>query len=325
MKSETEKDLEYLAGLAFHRVEKCGDLVRCFHALPKQAKNHPGYKLIKLLHPWLLVPFSLWPIDCVGLGYHLLKCIRAKQPLDAGVILLFSFLNKLPSKKEQAAVAAHEHQVRTGDYESYIAAKPKFTYKAEVLKEDPDFKAHWNAIKSEFDVANYRDAKGIIRRRMGQERNFRPKDWNFRWRTSRDRFEVVFDAFCQRWILYGMEGDEPLLQKFSVNVTPFGTMLFIPRYWSLDGRRDIEWAIVNKLHRSREVRRQGEKLSRGELERKREAIKVQELWRQSKEFGLKGEKRKSWVIEMMRWHPETDFSRVSRLLQLAKRFTQCAG
>ena len=325
MKSDAEKDLERLAELAFHRVEECGDLVKLIHALPRRARCHPDYALLKMLHSWLLVPFSLWPIDCVGLGYHLLKCIRSKQRPDRKIILLFSFLNKQPSKEEQAAISAHEHQVRTGDYDAFVSATAKFTYKAEVLKEDPDFQAHWNAIKREFDVRKYRDSKGIIRRRMGQERNFRPKDWIFRWRTNRERFDVVFDAFCQRWILYGMEGEKPLLQKFSVNVTPFGTMIFIPRYWSLDGRRDIEWAAVNKLHRSREVRRQGEKLGRGEIERRREATKAQSLWHKSKEMGLKGDDRKNWVIEKMGWHADTDFSRVSRLLQLAKRFKQCAG
>jgi hypothetical protein len=325
MNSEAEKDLEHLARLAFHRVEECGDLVRCFHALPRQAKQHAGYALMKLLHPWLLVPFSLWPIDCVGLGYHLLKCIRAKQPPDAKLVLLLSFLNKLPLPKEQTAIAAHEHQVRTGNYEAFIAAPSKFKYKDEIWKEDPDLKADWDSIKSEFNVAKYYDEKGIIRRQMVQERNFRSEGWKFRWRTRQDRFDVVFDAFCQRWILYGVEGDKPLLQKFSVNVTPIGTMIFIPRYWSLDGTRDIEWATVNQLHRSREVRRQGEKLGRGELERKREAIKVQTLWRQSKEIGLRGEERKSWVIEKMGWPPNNDFSRVQRLLQLAKRFKSHAG
>lgn len=160
---------------------------------------------------------------------------------------------------------------------------------------------------------------------MVQERNFRPDGWEFRWQTIRDRFDLVFDAFCQRWILYGMEGDKPLLQKFSVNVTPFGTMIFIPRYWSFDGRRDIEWGAVNQLHRSREVRRQGEKLGLGELERKREAIKIQRLWHESKHRGLRGEERKSWVIEKMGWLPNNDFSRARRLLQLAKRFKSCVG
>jgi hypothetical protein len=37
--------------------------------------------------------------------------------------------------------------------------------------------------------------------------------------------------------LYGMECDEPLLQKLSVNATPFETMIFIPKSWILDHNR----------------------------------------------------------------------------------------
>jgi hypothetical protein len=34
-----------------------------------------------------------------------------------------------------------------------------------------------------------------------------------------------------------MECDKPLLQKLSVNATPFETMIFIPRSWILDHNR----------------------------------------------------------------------------------------
>ncbi len=36
-----------------------------------------------------------------------------------------------------------------------------------------------------------------------------------------------------------MRGDEPLLMKLSVNITPHGTMIFIPAYWSFDAKRDV--------------------------------------------------------------------------------------
>jgi hypothetical protein len=37
--------------------------------------------------------------------------------------------------------------------------------------------------------------------------------------------------------IYGMECDKPLLQKLSVNATPFETMIFIPKSWILDHNR----------------------------------------------------------------------------------------
>lgn len=322
MKSGLKRDLEHLNRLAFHRVEACGDLLREYYRLPASARLHPGFQLMEIVHSWLLMPFSLWPVDFIGLGRHILDSIHRKRSLDSRMSLLFSFLHQLPTAKEQTAVASHELQVRTGNYETLITAQPKFTCKEEILEVNPRFKADWDAIKFAFDVAKYRDGKGIIRRRMVQERSFRAPGWELRWRTVKEKFNFIFDAFCHRWILYGMEGDRPLLQKLSINVTPSGTMIFIPRYWSFDWRRDLKWGAVTKLHRARDVHRQGEKLSSGEVERIKEAFKVQKLWQQAKSNGLRGETRKHRVVEQMGWPERNDFSRVARLLRLAARFTR---
>lgn len=54
-----------------------------------------------------------------------------------------------------------------------------------------------------------------------------------------------------------MRGDSPLLMKLSVNLTPHGTMILIPAYWSFDSKRDVRWAAVMKLHCVRAEKRQG--------------------------------------------------------------------
>jgi len=58
---------------------------------------------------------------------------------------------------------------------------------------------------------------------------------------------MLFDAMCYRWRLYGMEKDRPLLLKVSVNPTPHGTMIVIPRYLSLDPHRDLDWKLIGRL------------------------------------------------------------------------------
>jgi len=169
MKSELNRDMKHLDQLAFHRVEKCGDLVRRFHALPKRAKLHPAYALLKSVHPWLLIPLSLWPIDCVGLGCHLLEYINAKKSPNAKLGSFVIIFEKDAVVERANCNRAHmSTQVRTGNYEGFIAAPSKFKYKDEIWKEDPDLKADWNAINVEFDVSKYRDPKGIIRRRLVQ-------------------------------------------------------------------------------------------------------------------------------------------------------------
>ncbi len=46
------------------------------------------------------------------------------------------------------------------------------------------------------------------------------EDWSFRWKSPGDRFRAVFDVFCQRWNICGMERGKPLLLKFTANLTP---------------------------------------------------------------------------------------------------------
>jgi hypothetical protein len=228
---------------------------------------------------------------------------------------LLALLSEFPSITEQDAVAAQEQEVQVGSYEGLISAQHKFDLKEDLISQKPEFKADWDVLKRCFDVGKYRDKKGIIRRRMASERNFRPEGWEFAWKTREDRFRVVFDAFCHKWVLYGMEWDRPLLQKLSVNVTPFGTMIFVPRYWSFDHKRDLKWKAVARLHRSRDVHRQGIKLSAGQLARYQDGMKALRLWRQAKAGGLKGIALISWVMGKLGWDPRTDERQLRRLLR----------
>jgi hypothetical protein len=113
----------------------------------------------------------------------------------------------------------------------------------------------------------------VIRRRLSQERNLR-EGWKFDWADERRRFQAVFDAFCYAWDLYGMEKDKPLLMKLSVNPTPYGTLIFIPRTWSFDARRDMDWGAIARLHRAGGVTKQGPKLSPSRMEQREDAAAV---------------------------------------------------
>ena len=318
MSTRESEDLARLDRLAFRRREKCGDLVRRFRRLPATARRHPDFGFVEQVYAWLLVPYSLWPIDVHGLLELLMGTICAAQRVTDEMRLLAGLLSELPSTTEQDAVAAQERDVQVGSYEGLISAQHKFDLKEEMLSQKPDFKDDWQLLKKSFAVDKYRDKKGILRRRMASERNFRPEGWQFRWKTGEDRFRVVFDAFCHKWVLYGMEGERPLLLKLSVNVTPFGTMILIPRYWSFDHKRDLKWKAVARLHRSRDVHRQGVKLSASQLARYEDGMKALRLWRQAKSAGLKGVALTSWVMGKLGWDPRTDERQLRRLLRELK-------
>jgi hypothetical protein len=257
-------------------------------------------------------------VDILGLLRLLVDTIVGARRMTEEMLFLAGLLGEFPSAGEQNAVAAHEQQVQEGSYESLISAQHKFDLKEEMLAQNPEFRTDWERLKRRYDVDRYRDRKGIIRRRMASERNFRPEGWEFQWKTRENRFRVVFDAFCHKWVLYGVERERPLLQKLSVNVTPLGTMVFIPRYWSFDHKRDLKWKAGARLHRSRNVHRQGVKSTASQLARYQDAAKALRHWQQARAAGLRGVALSSWVMGKLGWDPRTDERQLRRLLREAR-------
>ncbi len=315
MKRALNEDLAAVEGMAFAGVADCGELVRAFHGLSEEGRKHADYGMLEKLYGWVFVPLSMWPVDVKGLGMHVLACIRDAQEIDSAARLMCELLPEAPADEARGAIAAYEHAVKAGSYESLIEAQYKFDLIEKELGKNPELKADWGRIRTEFEVDRHRNAKGVIRRRLVQERNFRPVDWKFSWGTEGQRFQNVFDAFCNKWDLYGIQGDQPLLQKPTVNVTPYGTVIMIPRYWSFDPRRDLKWKEITRLHRVRSAQKQGVKLSANQEERREEAKRARTLWKEATKAGLKGDWRNQWVMGRLGWDPRTDESRLRRLLK----------
>ena len=312
-----EDDLQRLSQLAYRRLEWCGDLVRNFHHLRTVAGQHPDFSSLEKACAWLFVPFTLWPIDIHGLCVVMQERIETGERLEAAMRLLLDTWPPLPTAKAQAVAAAHEHAVQRSDYDAQVKAGEKYRLLEERLMRNQEFRDGWAAIKVEFDVTEHQDRKGIIRRRMISERGFR-SDWELDWKNADARFQAVFDAFCSRWNLYGMEGDQPLLQKLTVNLTPHGTMLFIPSWWSLDPRRDLNWREMKKLHNARVASKQGAKLTKNQMEQAAEAEKAARLDAEARASGLKGERRAEWVMARLQW-AHADARKLRLVLNRARR------
>jgi hypothetical protein len=320
VQNSLKDDLRRLDALAYHRLEWSGDLVREFHRLRKSAGKHPDFDLLEKVCVWLLVPLTLWPIDFHGLCAVVQQRIGAGERLENELHLLIESLPPLPSEKVQQVVAAHEHEVQHGDYEAQVKpeAGEKYRLMEERLMKRPQFRDDWEAIKAQFDVTKYQDYKHIIRRRRVSERAFRDDGWNLDWTEPGARFQALFDVFCHRWNLYGMDGDRPLLMKLTVNLTPHGTMIFIPSWWSLDHTRDFSWPEIKKLHHARVASKQGAKLTRNQMEQDAEAEKAARLDAEAKAKGLKGERRADWVMEQLGWGNK-DPRQLRRVLSRAKK------
>jgi hypothetical protein len=310
-------DLARLRALAFRRYQTCGKLVEQFHASDRLIDRRDDAALIWNIYAWLMVPLSLWPIDFAGTAHYTLSAVRAGKKFDDQFVLLLKMIGAPPKPEACGIMGVYEHDIANGRYEKLVKRQEKFDELEKRLKDNAAFRDAWKQINARFDVAKYRNRRGVIRRMLSKERNLRD-ELVFKWRTPDDRFRVLFDALCYHWNLYGVEKSRPLLLKITVNPTPHGTMIFVPRYWSLDLHRDLKTKEISRLHRAHGGARQGPKLSLSRMDRQEEAQAALAYWNQATCDGLRGDRRYETVLKQLKKVDGTDFSHVKRLLRFAR-------
>ncbi len=305
------KDLKKMRSRAFHMAEWTEAALRRYHILISFEK-YAADPCLQTLHAWLFVPPTLWPFNVFDVFTVCLTTLEQDRKLSPGLRLLVDLLPDTLGEAVCTAVAEQEHHVQNGVYEHLVTTPAKFCQNEESIRSNPQLQRDWARLKKVFRVHAYRDGKGIIRRSMCVERNLRPS-FSVNPRRARDVFTAAFDTFCLRWNLYGMQGDEPLLLKLAVNITPYGTMIHIPAYWSFDPKRDIRWDVIAKLHRMRVFGRQGATLAEGQTERRKLAHKLLQLDRHARRLRLTGEKKHAFLCSGLGWVAGTSPRRIQRL------------
>src|ERR1017187_2940926 len=260
----------------------------------------------------MLVPTTLWPFNVQDVLEDCLAALEKGKCLNSQHRLLIELLPEPPDETICAAVADHELHVQKGAYENLVKTQAKYAQNELTINTDPQLRRQWACIKAAFNVQAYRDHKGVIHRTMGAERNLRPS-FSVNVRRREEVFRAAFDAFCLRWNLYGMQNDDPLPLKLAVNITPYGTMIHIPAYWSFDPKRDIRWDAIASLHRARVPGRQGSALAEGLAERLRPADNLRRLDRGVRRRGLRGEQKHEFLCAGLGWVSGTSPKRISRL------------
>jgi hypothetical protein len=311
MSKSLHLDLKKLQARAFDRAEWAEEAIRRYHAAIPNL-NATVVQTLRGLYDWMFVPTTLWPFNIQDVLEDCLSVLEKGKHLNAQHRLLIDLLPEPPDDAVCAAVADHELHVQKGTYENLVKTQAKYSQNEIAIRTDPQLRRQWARLKAAFDVKIYRDHKGVIRRTMTAERNLRPS-FSVNVRRREEVFHAAFDAFCLRWNLYGMQRDEPLLLKLAVNLTPYGTMIHIPAYWSFDPKRDIRWDAIASLHRVRVTGRQGSALAEGLVERMQAAEKLRQLDRDALRLGLKGEKKHEFLCAGLGWVPGTSPKRISRL------------
>lgn len=311
MTTPLDLDLQKLQARAFDRVDWAAEAIRHYHAAILNL-NEAVVQPLRKLYDWMFVPPTLWPFNVQDALENCLSALEKGERLNSRHRLLLDLLPEPPDDTICAAVAAHELHVQKGSYENLVKTQAKYSQNELAIRTDPELRRQWARIKATFDVRAYCDYKGVIRRTMTTERNLRPS-FSVNARRRDDVFHAAFDAFCLRWNLYGMQNDEPLLLKLAVNLTPYGTMIHIPAYWSFDPKRDIRWEAIARLHRARVPGRQGSALAAGLAQRMQDAGKLRHLDREARRRELKGERKHEFLCAGLGWDPRTSPKRISRL------------
>lgn len=312
MEERLSDDLARLDRLAFHRREWGEPLVRRYHALRRTRAHREMLRDIERLYRWLFVPFSLWPFNVHDVCAAALEGITVRGEVEREMALLVTILPEAPSEEVCEVVSSHEHAVQRGNYDDLLNTAAKFDAPEAALSANPELIRDWTKIKRAWEVGEFRDGKGVVRRTLGAERNLHP-DFHVDWSQSLERFQVVFDAFCSKWNLYGMRWDEPLLMKLTVNVACHGTMIFIPAYWSFDAKRDVRWKQVMELHGARVPGRQGSALAEGLEQRRAWAARLRTLDAEARTQKLRGAARHAYLCQGLGFDERTDPKRLTRL------------
>jgi hypothetical protein len=310
MPSRLQQDLKRLDALAFHRREWSELEIRRYHEI-RRAKGDAVLEGLKGLYRWMFVPITLWPFNIHDVLADCLAALEKGKRLTPRQSLILDLLPPPPDEAICAVLTEHEFNVQKGSYENLVKTQSKFAQNELTIHGDPELQTQWARIKAAFDVTAYQE-HGVIRRTMDTERNLRPS-FSVNTRRREDAFQAAFDAFCLRWNLYGMKNDEPLLLKLSVTITPHGTMIHIPSYWSFDPKRDIRWDAIARLHRARVHGRQGAALAEGRAERMKAAEKLRQLDQEALRLGLKGQKKHEFLCAGLGLVAGTSPRRITRL------------
>ena len=309
-------------------VEFIHDLIETF---PKKFAREKSQDTLRLIEAFGLACLAFWqcgsafpsfPQNYAAFLHQQLRRAPSKRHKEATLLadLLLTAtekegggcgLNRLELANPEV-ICESERLILDGCFEDYIKTPTKYEEYKVRLHDHPDFASEWKSLKRQFPWLTR--VSGVLHRSLIPERNWE-RGPGAQFRTKKQRFQAAFDLFCWKYYLWGMKGDEPLLLKPSVVVTPFGTQIFIPGYMSFDARRDLDFKRINQLHKARGVMRQGPAYSPGRIEAAQKKKRVKAAKTQAAHKGLKGEERMQYIGRKSGMRTHGDHRALRRLAQ----------
>src|SRR5688500_19544170 len=116
-RGKLRSDLARLHLRAFRHYEGCAKLLQKLNRMFPRGGRTATHKLATRLYEWLLVPYSLWPIDLAGAAAYFIAECEAGRPMNADFAFLIELLGVPPAGETQERIEEFEHLVAKGNYD----------------------------------------------------------------------------------------------------------------------------------------------------------------------------------------------------------------
>ena len=125
MHAQFEREWERLGELAFRRQEKVAELFRALWRLIDAHPEHPELPWVLLLKDWMLVPFTLWPLDIAGLAREVNRLHKARGMKRQGPKMSEGRLERRLQARQayEASQAARKAQLKGAKRLRFIAER----------------------------------------------------------------------------------------------------------------------------------------------------------------------------------------------------------
>lgn len=276
----------------------------CFQAwqssshFPAFAENHATF-LLHEIRRRKITPFTNW--ICLTLQSESGAC---------------GFHNLVLQNSEIIRVS--EEWLRDGHFTPFNRAEVKCSEFERRLREQACFKKDWAKLKTLFPAETA--SHNILHRSLIPERNWVRHD-GVGFGTRADRFQAALDLICWKYCLWGICEGKPLLLYPSVVVTPHGTQIFIPAYFSFDPRRDLDLGLIARLHRARGVSRQGQAFAGARKDFDRNSRRAASADAEARAKRLRGDKRYLYVVNALGMYDSGDYRVVRKLIAAGRKQT----
>jgi hypothetical protein len=321
-----QADIAYLHNTTFSRQKTQEGLLLDLHVFLPDPKFARYFDTLYLLRSLLLEPYSLWAPDFIGMTTEVCNQLRATGAIDPLLVEIIHNYEDPPNDSFRKMVTERERCVQQGDYSWCVTERgqDKYVLAEQASFEDEEIKTDLASLKKHHDFAKYQgwSKEKVVRRRMTMERNFRSKDWKFKWETARDKYVEHLESVCSKHGLIGFRSDTPLLAKIAVYATPHALRIDIPWHSNPDIWRDLNLPGITEVLRSAGVERRGPKLiaMRQAMNKRAKLAYAAEL--EGIEQGYQGDELMAYVCEKAGLRPDMDEGNYRRTIRHGKELVE---